>query len=211
MKTVSFVAMLSATSAKWGFGECPTVEFMETLDMPAYAGKWYEVYRDKHNAMEWMADCVTKEFETNENDNLDLYFRGFYNAWGFGKYRGVGGEISDCGHNGLADSTCMATMGHKKPYTGQKRPFNMLATDYKSYDISYFCWSWKGMVHVTNLGISSRSIEMSEETQEEVRKVLHQKLPGYDLSQGMYWTKQGEDSCQYKWMADNNGTIPVEW
>ena len=209
MKTVSFVAMLGATSAKWGMGECPIVESLSDIDMPAYSGKWYEVYRDKHNFHEHFADCVTKEYEMNKAGNMDLYFRGYWNAFGWGKYGGIGGEVSDCGTNGLSDSTCMARFDkgwHKKT----KHPLDVLATDNESYDIGYFCWSFKGLFHVSNLSIFSRTPVMSEEVQEEVKTVIHDKLPHYDLSQGMYWTKQGEDKCNYKWLSAN-GTKPVEW
>ena len=65
--------------------------------MAAYSGHWFEVYRDKHNMYTSWADCVTKEFELNQNGTLDLYFRGYYNIHGWGKYSGINGEISDCG------------------------------------------------------------------------------------------------------------------
>ena len=135
MKSTSIMALIGAASAKWGFGTCPKVNSMESLDMERYAGHWYEIYRDVHGWYTQGADCVTKEFELNQAGNLDLYFRGFYNWHGWGKYSGVGGEISECGSsNGLFESsTCKATMGGST----EKCPFDMLATDYDNYDIGY--------------------------------------------------------------------------
>lgn len=39
------------------------------------------------------------------------------------------------------------------------------------------------------------------EIQKEVIKVIESRLPEYDLGEGMYWTKQGEQ-CEYEWMSD---------
>ena len=209
MMKSTVIAMIGSTAAKWGFGGCPQVEFMDNLDMPAYSGHWFEIYRDKHNMYTQGADCVTKEFEYNKDGNLDLYFRGYYNWHGWGKYSGVNGELSDCGSNMLGSSTCMATMGGSPHKIG----FQMLATDYVSYDISYACKSFWGLFHGSNLAISSREMEMSDENQMEVRKVINEKIPEYNLEKGMYWTKQGEDRCQYYWMSDNQGKTPekINW
>ena len=162
--------MIGAASAKWGFGACPKVEMMETIDMTKYAGHWFEIYRDTHNMYTQGADCVTKEFEINDNGNLDLYFRGFYNWHGWGKYSGVGGEVTDCGaSNGLlAGSTCMATMGGRP----DKLPFDMFATDYENFDVGYSCKSFWGLFHGDNLSISARTEVMSQEAQEKVRSLI---------------------------------------
>ena len=209
MKQVSIIAMIGAASAKWGMGECPEVEFKENIDMAAYSGHWYEVYRDSHNMYTAWADCVTKEFELNQDGSLDLYFRGFYNLHGWGKYSGIDGKLFDCGENSLSSGTCMATMGHSQ----HKHPFKMFATDYENYDIYYDCKSFWGIFHASNLSITSRKMEMSEDVQQEVRKLIKDKIPHYHLDSGMYWTKQGEDRCQYYWMSDHEGKIPenVYW
>ena len=206
MKSSAIIASIGAASAKWGLGSCPKVNYMEAIDMERYAGHWFEVYRDEHNWYTQYADCVTKEFELNQNGNLDLYFRGFYNWHGWGKYSGVGGEISDCGTSSglLQSSTCMATMGGSP----RKLPFDMLATDYDNYDIGYFCKDFYGFFHADNLAITSRTQEMSDEVQQEVRAVIAEKLPHYNLNDGMYWTKQGDDKCQYYWMDEHEGQAP---
>ena len=147
-----------------------------------------------------MADCVTKEFQLNQEGNLELYFRGFYNLYGWGKYEGVNGELSDCGGS-LEGSTCMATMGG----SSHKKAFKMLATDYKNYDIQYGCKPFWGIFYSDSFSISSRTMEMSDTVQAEVRTVVKSKLPHLHLQDSMYWTKQGEDRCQYYWMSDNQG------
>ena len=128
---------------------------------------------------------------------------------GWGKYSGVNGELSDCETGSLQDSTCMATMGGST----HKGPFKMMATDYVNYDIQYDCKAFWGIFFFEYFAISSRTMEMSETIQEEVRSVVKSKLPHFNLDDGMYWTKQGEDRCQYYWMSDNQGKIPekVYW
>ena len=51
-------------------------------------------------------------------------------------------------------------------------------------------------------------MEMPEDVQVEVRKLIKEKLPHYHLSHGMYWTLQGEDRCDYYWRSEHNGDIP---
>ena len=280
MKSFALAALLGATSAKFHFGWCPSVQNVEDFDAAAYAGKWYEVYRDRHNMHTHFADCVTKEFDVNEDGNMDLYFRGFYNIHGWGKYMGIGGVMSDC-DTGSADSyTCKATMsfnrknqlkrvpegengssssddevemvdeatgpmvehghghhghhgrhhgrhghhghhGHhhdKKHWThwnggARKHDINILATDYDNYEVSYQCYDFNGIFHVDNLSISGRTTELSEEIQEEIRGVIEAKIPHYNLDRAMYWTKQGEDRCNYYWMSEHDGAQPawIQW
>ena len=199
MKSSAIIASIGAASAKWYLGSCPMVNYMESLDMERYAGHWFEVYRDEQNWYTQYADCVTKEFELNQKGNLDLNFRGFYNWYGWGGYSYVEGEISDCGTSSglLKNSTCMATMR-----SSPKLRYDMLATDYDNYDITYFCTDFYGFFHADNLSITSRTQEMSDEVQQEVRAVIAEKLPHYNLNDGMYWTKQGDDRCQYYWMDE---------
>ena len=206
MKSLTSIALLGAVSAKWHLGKCHDVEYIEKFDKVAYTGKWYEIYRDQYNMWTTSADCVTKEFSLNEKGNVDLYFRGYYNWHGWGKYSGIDGEISEC-EGGSSDSyTCLASMGHSY----HKSPFNVLATDYKNYDIYYHCYDFWGLFKLDNLAITSRTPEMSLETQQEVKKVIKEKIPHYHINHGMYWTKQGEDRCEYYWRSENEGKIPAK-
>lgn len=99
----------------------------------AYTGKWYEVYRDKWNPHTMMADCVTKEYSMNPQGEIDLYYRGYYNMLGWGKYSGIGGKVFDCEKGSPYSFTCFATMG----WFTKKSQFKVFATDYKNYDIHY--------------------------------------------------------------------------
>ena len=217
MKSITFAALLGLSAAKFRLGWCPDYQTQENFDAEAYSGQWFQVYRDRHNWWTRGADCVTKEFELTEDGNLDFYFRGFYNWHGWGKYLGIGGELTDMELGSPDTFTGMATMhGHchwSKHWGGKKTEFQVLATDYENYDVSYYCKDFHGLFHFDTLDISSRKPEMAEEVQEEVRAVIEEKLPRYHLDRGMYWTKQGEDRCDYYWMSENNGEEPkwINW
>ena len=58
------------------------------------------------------ADCVTKEFSLNNEGNVDLYFRGFYNLFGWGFYNGIDGTMYNCDEGNADSPTCMETMRH---------------------------------------------------------------------------------------------------
>ena len=116
---LSTMFMIGEAEGKLSWGECPKVSYLEKFDKSAYVGKWYEIFRDKHNLYTHHADCVTREFASNKEGNVDLYFRGFYNLFGWGFYNGIDGTLYNC-DEGSADSfTCMATMGH---WSSQKYP-----------------------------------------------------------------------------------------
>ena len=148
MKSTLIMALIGAASAKWGFGSCPKVESMKTLDMERYAGHWYEIYRDEHSWYTHCADCVTKEFELNQNGNLDLYFRGFYNWHGWGKYSGIGGEVSECGTSaGLFESsTCKAAqISFHSTCLPQTTTITILVTSVKISMDSFMLTTWPSL------------------------------------------------------------------
>jgi len=108
MKFFTTAAFLGLASARFSKGACPEVEYMDKIDKSKYVGKWYETYRDTWNMYTMGAECVTKEFALDENEDIDLYFRGTYP---FAGYQGVDGKLYGCGDHG--SSTCKATMGLK--------------------------------------------------------------------------------------------------
>ena len=200
--STAVIALIGSTEAKFHLGHCPHVDYMQDFDKEAYSGEWYEIFRDKHNMYTWGAECVTKEFSLNDEGAVDLYFRGKYdNHWFFRSwsgYHGIDGTMYNCGKSQDPNEwTCEATMGQ---HSKKLHPFKIFDTDYENYEISYSCWSFFGLFKFDNLAISSRTTEMSQETQEKVRAIVEQKLPHYKLDKGMHWTKQADKGqCQYDW------------
>lgn len=196
------VALIGSTEAKFHHGGCPHVEYMQTFDKKAYVGEWYEIFRDRHNMYTHHAECVTKEFDVNDEGAVDLYFRGLYDSHWWHGYHGVQGTMYNCGKSEHPnDWTCQATMGSHSKHLN---PIKVFDTDYENYEISYGCWSFHGLFSFSNLAISSRETEMSTEMQAKVRAVIEEKLPHYHMDHGMHWTKQGEDQCDYEWKFGPN-------
>jgi len=154
MKFFTTAAILGVASARFSKGACPKVEYMDKIEKSKYTGKWYETYRDNWNIFTIGAECVTKEYALDENEDIDLYFRGNYLVAG---YQGVDGKLSGCGDHGK--STCYATM-HNHHWGKWKEliPFNVLDTDYENYEVYYDCHNILfGLFKWTDFAVYSRS------------------------------------------------------
>ena len=147
-----------STSARISAGKCPQVEYVKNFDSRAYAGKWYEQVRDRMNVYTLNADCVTKEFSLNSAGDVDLYLRAYYG--GLLSYKGINGTMYQCKEGSPTTFTCMATMGTST----ERSPFNILDTDYKNYDIVYYCKDLAGFMKSESFAVSSREEHMSHET-----------------------------------------------
>ena len=65
--------------------------------------------------------------------------------------------------------------------TGDKREdFPVLATDYETYDIGYYCMDMiKGFMKADYVMIYGREKTMSDQKLNEVRNIIRQKVPEY--------------------------------
>ena len=144
--------------------------------------------------MTMMTECTFKKFTQDANGDLDLWFGG-YNEMRF-SYGGVGGKMFCTEGN---ENTCEATMG-SNPETDKRSPFAILATDYTSYDIGYYCMEMLNAIGIVVKAdfvlIYGRENSMSDEKLAEVKSILNDKVPEYAIDwQIMYSTKQ--DNCEY--------------
>ena len=192
MKSTFLALALTGTSARMSFGECPKdVENVTNLDKARYSGMWYEIEKDMSFPMTMGADCTYKNFTVDSNGDLDLWFGAYY--WPAFSYNGVGGTMYCTAGN---KETCEATMTG----TGAKREaFPVLATDYETYDIGYYCMDMiKGFMKADFVMIYGREKTMSAEKLEEVRNIIRAKIPeyGYDF-QMKSWNTHGE-TCEYE-------------
>ena len=195
LKSILFIG---AASARLTAGSCPDIEYTADFDANKYAGKWYEQVRDRFNPFTITTDCVTKEFAPDENNDIQLYFRGYYNM--FWRYSGVEGMMYQC-DEGSDDFTCMATMGPHSRDEGQHRiPFHIFDTDYESYDISYECYDFHGFVKYEMFSVATREENASKETMDKVKAVIDEKIPHYKLDSNWLLVSglQGE-FCDYEW------------
>ena len=173
------------------FGECPkNVDYVTNLDKARYAGRWYEIEKDLEFPMTIGATCTYKDFTLDSNGDLDLWFGAYY--WPMFKYMGVGGTMYCTAGD---PNTCEATMTG----TGDKRSdFPILATDYETYDIGYYCMDMiEGFMKADFVMIYGREKKMSAEKLDEVRKIIREKIPeyGYDWV-FKAWDPQA-DTCEY--------------
>ena len=197
--SLALASLMETSEAKMGLGQCPEVSIVENFDKTRFAGQWYEQVRDRTNPYTLFTDCVTMEFALNQDEDLDLYFRGYYYL--LFKYNGVNGTMYQCDESNQ-DWTCMATMGG-----GEKRsPFPVFATDYDSYIINYGCFTAANLVNMEYFSVVTREQTMSAETEEAVLAVLREKLPSYADNWKNWLVLERptqNDSCQYEWMYDD--------
>ena len=86
----------------------------------------------------------------------------------------------------------------------KKYPFTLLATDYTTYDVYYFCMPIPYTMGTTNfqfLIIGSRTPGMpTGEKLDEIKNVINAQLPEYNLdTYDVYSPDLHEDWCEYKW------------
>ena len=164
-------ALLMSTEARMSFGECPTVDNVTTLDKTRYAGKWYQIEGDMTFPYTMGASCVYKDFTVDSNNDLDLWF-GQYSMF---RYLGGGGKMY-CSAN--SEETCTATMGGGDKSSAN--PFPVLAPDYETYDIGYYCMDMiKGFMKADFVMVNSRQPTMEPATLEKVRGIIREKVPEY--------------------------------
>ena len=86
-----------------------------------------------------------------------------------------GGGMMYCDES--MEETCEATMG-----SGSGRsPFGILATDYTTYDIGYYCMDMiENVMKAEFVLVYSRTQEMSDETKQVVREIINEKVPSYN-------------------------------
>ena len=166
-------ALLAGANAKMSLGKCPDVQNMETFDKSAYAGLWYEIERDPMFPFTMGSSCTFKDFTLDSNGDLELWF-GAYQPMMF-SYSGVSGMMY-CDES--MDETCEATMKE----TGDARaPFGILATDYETYDIGYYCMDMiENVMKAEFVMVYSKSQEMSDETKQVVKDIINEKVPSYN-------------------------------
>ena len=120
------------------------------------------------------SSCTFKDFTVDSNGDLDLWF-GAYNPMMF-SYGGANGKMY-C-EDGMSE-TCEATMGDSE----NRSAFPILATDYTTYDIGYYCMDMiDNVMKADFIMVYSREKEMSEETMQTVKDIINEKVPSYNYN-----------------------------
>ena len=154
MNTKTVLALTASAimtaEARMGFGACPEVSTVQSLDNAKFAGKWYEIKRDASFTYEMGQECETQEYKLNADGDLDLYFRAMFPMMAF-TYQGVDGTMYKCGDELASGATCEVSMAKSE----ELYPFNILATDYDNWAVHYNCMEGLGM-HMSWLNIVSK-------------------------------------------------------
>ena len=69
--------------------DCPKVPTVEKFDAKRYAGKWYEVVRDKNIPFMKGASCTTAKYTLGEDGDIDVTNRAFLK----GTYTASSGKV----------------------------------------------------------------------------------------------------------------------
>merc|ERR1719263_128631 len=203
MKAAFVAAFLAQdASARFFVGKCPKPEAMKTLDVDQYAGMWYGQEYDYMFPFTLIrSTCNFKKFTKNDDGNLDLWFGATSDLFGA---TGVNGELfckpDEFVHKKHAE-TCEANMHNKN----QHIPFAVLATDYKNYDVGYYCmdlmpeWLSSRLPFGFSTDIAtiySREKTMSAEDLEAARAIIKEKVPEYNWHISRM-TAGSQDGCDY--------------
>lgn len=80
--------------------------------------------------------------------------------------------------------------------------YHVLDTDYETYTIVYNCDNyWGGFAHADVLWILAREFDISESALADVRQIINEKVPHYDMRKDSQRTYQGEQ-CEYEHMPE---------
>ena len=190
--TVQFAtaAAFFARAAAANSSACPGFEPVADLDLARYAGKWFEITRDKENRYQHLQSCnhVDYSHETGEREELGLTTHNYMFNSGWSTSTGVAYPSENGLKLEIDQIPDIAQRGPKPNYF-------IMATDYDSYSLSFSCPRFR-MFTKDFLWVYSRDRTLSKEKMDEVRHIIAKALPGYDFDNVVHYTYQGKD-CKY--------------
>ena len=137
-----------------GSSMCPGFEPVADLDLAKYAGKWFEVTRDKENRYQHLHSCVHVEYD-HEGDESELGLTSHNYKYNSGWSSSTG--VAYPSENGLKlEIDQIPDIAQRGP----KPNYFILATDYESYSVSFSCPRFK-MFTKDFLWVYSRKLTLS--------------------------------------------------
>ncbi len=180
------IAIFGTTSALFTKGTCSTsIPLESNFNLKSITGKWYEQARDKSSPREKF-DCDTMEY-TIYPDQTYLATILEYDP-NNKKYLGAGTTIK-CENGGPECKFYFNALGRGYDY-------RILNTDEKNYAVVYHCENHFGGMKEEFVWIYTREQKMSSTIDSKTKSIIDSKLPWYDRSKNLRFTKQGGD-CQY--------------
>ncbi|KAL7741679.1 hypothetical protein ACLKA6_000300 [Drosophila palustris] len=159
---LTFVA-LNGVLAQVPFpGQCPQVKIMDTFDLDAYMGIWYE-HSKYPFAFEIGKKCIYAKYENIDNSTVSVVNAAINRL--SGKPTNITGTAKVVAPAQLAVSF----------FEGQEvsQPnYQVLGTDYDSYAVVYSCSSLTPLAHLKIVWILTREREATAETIATALKIL---------------------------------------
>jgi apolipoprotein D and lipocalin family protein len=184
--------LLGMDSAMAGYihRKCQFPDVQQNFDTEAYLGNWYEQYRDKSLPYEH-GTCTTAGYSFRDDGDIRVLNNDYNESkqeWG----GGVGKAF-------LVDPS--KDEGYLKVKFVVFQPnadYKVIATDYETYTVIYTCFALPLHVYGQEfVWVLTRDTEMSAEIEAEVRLIIKNAVPLYDLEENWQPTKQGGD-CPYQ-------------
>ena len=181
------MATLAIAGPRWGEKTCPEFEPMTGVDLKRYAGRWYEIVRDRATPFELLMSCVTADYSIEDDGTLGVTNSGYRNNNGWSSSNGIASPAGD----GLKVSF------EGMPEIGDEPNYFVLDTDYETYSVVYSCGNFAGLFTFDMLWVLARDPELTQEKMLVIKEGIYAKLPGYPFARNAKYTKQG-DQCSYE-------------
>ena len=184
---VSSLLALGAQAAP-RFG-CPQdYKPMESFDIDRYAGKWYEVMRDKYTPFELGAGCVMAEYtpSTDGSGIITVQNSARRPIFGWTDIKGPAVQ-ADTG-----DASLVVSFHGKDPDPSSKANYTVLDTDYETYSVVYSCGDILGTFGFDFLWILAREKELEKDIMDKIVANIKKKIPSYGYESNIFETYQGK-------------------
>ena len=157
-----------------GFGD-------KGFEAERYAGKWYEIKRDKDVWYEQNSDCVTAYYTYHPEELVQkIYVNN-------GSWKTDTQKLSDGYLFGVGTDITTAKArftdkgeGHVQFYWYPEGNYNVVDTDYDNWALIYGCDNWFGIFWTDNAWILSRTKTMEQSKIDEVEEKLNAYVFWYD-------------------------------
>eukprot|EP00354_Favella_ehrenbergii_P012119 CAMPEP_0170460476 /NCGR_PEP_ID=MMETSP0123-20130129/6814_1 /TAXON_ID=182087 /ORGANISM="Favella ehrenbergii, Strain Fehren 1" /LENGTH=211 /DNA_ID=CAMNT_0010725399 /DNA_START=19 /DNA_END=654 /DNA_ORIENTATION=+ len=193
MSRIASIAATLALTAEAGYrwDGCPTdFKPMEgPLDMDRYAGKWYEIARDKWYLFEIFQMCGNYEYSTKEDGSYQVV----YNRWTpQGDWSDSRADVSPSKN---VDGAAICVDFDQAPDYADIPTYQVVDTDYETYSIIYQCDDKQWWGTYDSVWILSRERSMDDVKLGQLVATVAERIPSYGFFQNHLMTPQ-PDSCE---------------